>query len=170
MRLRVLVVLVMLLAACTGGSDVVDVGDVRGGAAPPADASLAEVTWPDAARWIDRATAAGDPVVVKLFASWCAPCREEAEVILAAVDRHPDVVFLGVDHQDGLDAGRRFVDETGLDAIPTLFDPQGEVARAAFATGMPSTLFFGTDGRLAEVHLGPLEREDLDTILADLGG
>ena len=169
MTTRWIVVLSLVLASCAP-TDVVDVGNVAGGTAPPAAAELADVTWPDAARWIERATDGGSPVVVKLFASWCAPCRDEAVVILDALPRHPDVTFLGIDHEDQRDAAVTFMDETGLDAIPTLYDPQGEVARAAMATGMPSTLFFDTDGRLAEVHLGPLTADDLDASVARLRG
>lgn len=170
MARRLLLLLVAaVLVGCSGGGATVDVHDVDGGVAPPPDAVLADVTWPDAAAWIAREAAADRPVVVKLFASWCAPCREEAVVVLDAVDRHPDVTFLGVDHEDVRAKGQAFVDETGLDRIPTLYDPQGETARAAFATGMPSTLFFDRDGRLAEVHVGPLTTEDLDRALADLG-
>lgn len=157
-----------LLVACGDDGTVVDVDDVTGGTPPAADAVLADVDWPDAAAWIARETTAGRPVVVKLFASWCAPCRDEAEVVLAAVDRHPGVTFLGVDHEDRRGPAVEFVDETGLDRIPTLYDPDGEVARAAFATGMPSTLFFDADGRLAEVHVGPLTTADLDASLDEL--
>lgn len=157
----------MFATAC-GGAPRVDVHDVAGGVAPPADAELAEVGWPDAAAWIAREADAGKPVVVKLFAEWCAPCREEAVVILAALDRHPDVTFLGVDHEDTMKNGRTFIEETGLDRIPTLFDQQGETARAGLATGMPSTLFFNADGVLVETHVGPLRAEDLDKILDEL--
>ena len=162
-----LAILAVVAAGCSTGV-VVDVDDVTGGVAPPVDAQLADATWPDAAAWIARETSGGRPVVVKLFAEWCGPCREEAVVILGAIDRHPDVTFLGVDHEDRREAGQRFIEETGLDRIPTLFDSQGETARAGLATGMPSTLFFDTDGRLAETHVGPLLAEDLDRILDEL--
>lgn len=156
-------------SACTAGPTV-DVDDVAGGTPPPADAALAEVEWPDAAAWIAREAANDRPVVVKLFASWCAPCRAEAEVVLAAIPEHPGVTFLGIDHEDRLEAGEAFAEETGLDTIPTLFDPFGEVARAGGATGMPSTLFFDREGVLVDVHTGPLTTEELDERLDDLDG
>lgn len=158
----------MLLAAACSTDLGVDVDDVAGGVAPPPDAVLAEVNWPDAAAWISRETTSGRPVVVKLFAEWCGPCRDEAVVILGALDRYPNVTFLGVDHEDVLEKGRTFLEETGLDRIPTLFDQQGETARAGLATGMPSTLFFDRDGVLVETHVGPLLAEDLDRILDGL--
>lgn len=163
----------LMLAAC-GGDDIADVvaaeavaaaGDVE---VPPRDADLAPAGWPATAAWIAREAEAKRPVVMNLFASWCGPCEDEAPALRAVALDLPEVAFLGVDHQDLLKDGRAFVDEYDL-PFPTLFDIGGEVARAIGSTGMPTTAFFDRDGRLVDLHVGPLSEEQLRDRIEDLG-
>lgn len=166
-------VLAVALGGC-GGNDVADVvageavaaaGDVE---VPPRDADLAPAGWPEAAAWIAREAEADRPVVVNLFASWCGPCADEAPALRAVALELPDVAFLGVDHQDLLEDGRAFVEEHDV-PFPTLFDIGGEVARAIGSTGMPTTAFFDRDGRLVDLHVGPLSEDELRDRIDGLG-
>lgn len=165
------IVVALSLASCgegTGGpqrelADVVaaevvaDAGDVE---VPPVDADLAEAGWPEAAAWIARETEAGRPVVLNVFASWCGPCEEEAPILSKLAREITGVSFLGVAHQDKLEAARGFVQEHDL-PFPTLFDLGGEVARGVGSYGMPTTAFFDRDGRLVGLHVGPLSEDEL---------
>ena len=119
-RLLPTAVALALLAAACGPSPLADVvADAGDTPAPPADAHLVDVGYPATAAWIrDAVQDRGQPVVVKFFASWCGPCAEEAPVLLDAVEAHPEVTWLGVDHQDRRDAAEAWVDEHGLDQIP----------------------------------------------------
>lgn len=158
---------------CTGESSVVIAGEVvdaadREVAVPPRDADLHDAGWPETAAWIARETRDGRPVVVNVFASWCAPCRDEAPAFRAVSQDRPDVAFLGIDHQDLREKGRAFVEEEAI-PFPTLYDVGGEVARAVGSTGMPTTAFFDLDGRLVDMHVGPLTEAELRTRLDELG-
>lgn len=166
-RLALLTSAIVLLAAC--GPSSLDVAAVEGGSAP--DGGFPEVDWPDAAAWMaDEVAETGQPLVVKFWASWCGPCREEAPVMLAAMGRSPDISWVGVDHQDVRTDATEFAAETGLDEMPHLFDPMGEVARALGARGMPAVSFVRADGTLAGTHTGPITTELLDAWLAHLRG
>lgn len=168
--LALAVVATNLLVACGTPpvADVVaDAGDVT---APPADARLADVTYPQAAAWLRDRVAQGQPVVVKYFASWCGPCEAEAPVLLAAAADHPDVAVVGVDHQDARDAAEAWITEHGFDTIPTLYDVEGETARALGARGMPAVTFVDTAGRAVHTHTGPIDAALLDEWMTFLAG
>ena len=131
---------------------------------PPADAVLFPGGWPEAAAFIAREAEAGRPTVVNLFASWCAPCRAEMPMLLRARDEHPQVTFLGIDHLDPRDAGQEFVTELGID-FPTIHDPEGDVAFAVGARGMPTTVAFDRQGELAGRVIGELSQASLEQLL-----
>lgn len=134
---------------------------------PPVDADLATAGWPEAAAWIAREADAGRPVVLNVFASWCEPCEEEAPILAGLSRELTEVSFLGVAHQDQLDAAREFVEEHEL-PFATLYDIGGEVARGVGSHGMPTTAFFDREGRLVGLHVGPLSEDELRDRIGDL--
>lgn len=134
---------------------------------PPRDAHLVEAGWPEAAAWIAREARQGRPVVVNVFASWCAPCRDEMPLLRAAARDHPGIAFLGIDHRDRREDGEAFIVEEQV-PFPTLFDIGGDVAMGVRSTGMPTTAFFDHTGRLVRVHVGIVTEQLLEEQLADL--
>lgn len=158
--------LAILAVGCAGGAiEGPDVAAAPAATAPAEDAVLAEGGWPEVAAFV---RAADRPVVVFFFASWCAPCRDEAPVVRDGVRDHPEVAFVGVAHQDRADAAARFVEEERLEVLPTVLDWVGETAYEVGAAGLPATAFFDAEGRLTEVHTGVLTSEVLDARVAQL--
>lgn len=131
---------------------------------PPADARLAAGGWPEAAAFIAREAEGGSPTLVNIFASWCGPCRAEMPMLLAARDANPDIAFLGIDHLDRLEDGEAFVEELGVD-FATIHDIDGEVAFAVGGRGMPTTVVFDRDGKLAGRVVGELTEVTLAELL-----
>lgn len=190
MLLRILAVAaaVALLAGCTdSGSAVADFGaepdddapelpaddglDVHDapapGEVPPTDAELVDGGWPEAAAFVAREAAEGRPTVVNIFASWCRPCEREMPMLLATADERPEVAFLGIDHQDRREDAEAFVADLGID-IPTIFDPEGDVAYTVGARGMPTTVAFDADGRLVGRVVGELTEQSLAQLLDEV--
>lgn len=185
----VLVVLALLAVGCSDGPEVVDFGiapaedaprvPADGGldvhdveapeSVPPRDADLAEAGWPETAAWIAREAEADRPVLVNIFASWCGPCRREMPLLLDAADANPEITFLGVDHVDRFEDGRAFVDELGI-TFPTLYDINGDVAFAVGGRGMPTTVVFDAQGRLAGRVIGELTEASLEQLLDAVRG
>lgn len=161
--LLVLATLAVLLTAC--GNDTLSVLSVEEpDAVPPRDAMLVDGGWPETAAWIRHENADGRPVLVNILASWCAPCREELPVLLAAYDANPDIAFLGIAHLDRREDAERFLDEMDV-RFPTLLDITGDVAGAVQARGMPTTVIFDTDGDLVAHHSGLLTESQLEDLL-----
>ncbi len=98
----------------------------------------------------------GRPVVINLWASWCPPCRREMPVLEKAQADHPDVTFLMINQGEAAHTVEAFVQSQGLQFNHLLLDPASQAMQAASARALPTTLFYDTQGRLVEAHLGEL--------------
>ena len=160
--LTLIVILSIVLAAC-GGSDV-DVSDVP---------ELPPVT---AGEMVAILAASEEPVVLNVWASWCTPCRSEAPLLeRAAAQFAGDVTFLGVNVRDGQSGAREFIAEFFPSApIEHYLDRPGEVPIALGGnTGVPLTFFYAPHGELVQLHSGVIDERTLalqiDEILARSG-
>ena len=103
----------------------------------------------------------GRPLVLNVWASWCAPCRTEMP---AFEQLHRQlggkVGFLGLDQNDQVDAARRFVAETGV-TYRLAADPHGQASAKLGVAGLPTTLFIATDGTLRGRRVGAVTAEQL---------
>jgi cytochrome c biogenesis protein CcmG, thiol:disulfide interchange protein DsbE len=100
----------------------------------------------------------GDKVVLlNIWATWCAPCREEMPSMQRLYDEFEDTDFeilaVSVDAQVGeRDASgnpggnlQAFADEFEL-TFPIVHDPAGNIQRIYQTTGVPETFLIGRDG------------------------
>lgn len=101
---------------------------------------------------------AGRPVVLNVFATWCASCRDEMPVLAAAHGR--DATVLGIDLRESVERVRPLVAETGV-GYPILLDRDGEVARAFNVIVLPTTCVLAADGTVRRLIVGPVTRESL---------
>ncbi|RSM49198.1 thiol:disulfide interchange protein [Actinoplanes sp. ATCC 53533] len=86
------------------------------------------------------------PAVVNLWASSCAPCREELPLLQELADRTAGRLHVvGVDTFDGRAAGASFAADKGV-TFPTLFDPGKKLLTALGKINLPVTVFVGADG------------------------
>ncbi|GGF45224.1 hypothetical protein GCM10011519_18850 [Marmoricola endophyticus] len=104
--------------------------------------------------------AAGRPAVVNTWGSWCAPCRKEAPVLVAAQRRlGEDVAFLGINIRDSGAQDQAKAFERRFEVpYPSLYDPTGRSllrtpGRTA-SVSIPSTLVIDSKGRLAATVVG----------------
>jgi len=108
----------------------------------------------------------GSVVVVNFWASWCAPCRDEAPVLERVWLEYEDqgVVFVGVNFRDVPAKAVAFIEEFDI-TYPNGLDPYNRVSRAYGITGVPETFLIAKDGRLAEHHIGPITEAGLRAAL-----
>lgn len=112
----------------------------------------------------------GKPVIVNIWASWCAPCRTETPLLERTWLAHGDeVVIIGVASKDVAADSVRFMDEFGV-TYPNVFDGSGEIRARLGLRGFPTTYVFGADGRLRTTIVGGLTEQRLAAVLEDLRG
>jgi thiol-disulfide isomerase/thioredoxin len=104
------------------------------------------------------------PTVVNLWATWCAPCREELPVLDAAA-RHLSgrVRFVGIDVGDDPASARRFLDQLHV-SFPQFRDRAGDVQGALRVTSLPTTLLVD-DGRVVRRTRGGFDAARLERAL-----
>ena len=102
----------------------------------------------------------GKIVLLNLWATWCAPCREE----MPSLDRLQqelgsdrfEVVALAVD-RTGLEAARKFLDGINVKSLKLYADPTTRSGSALKAIGMPTTILIDAEGREIGRLPGPAE-------------
>jgi cytochrome c biogenesis protein CcmG/thiol:disulfide interchange protein DsbE len=104
---------------------------------------------------LDSKRFAGKVTLLNIFASWCAPCREEHPVLLAlAEDKRYALVALN--YKDKPENARRFLGDLGNPFSAIGVDAAGRTAIDWGVYGVPETFVIGRDGRIAFKHVGPL--------------
>ena len=109
----------------------------------------------DAEGTLDLTSLRGKVVVVNFWASWCIPCREEAQALEATWQRYRDrgVVVVGINVQDLVPEAQRFLKETKT-TFPVIRDKDNTVYRAYGLTGVPETFFVDRQGRIVRKFPG----------------
>lgn len=104
---------------------------------------------------ISSASLKGSPMVVNVWASWCATCPVETADLEAMWKEYGPrgVRFLGVTYGDDVDAARSFVERYGL-TYPTVHDPDKKLADGFGVQGVPETFFIDASGRFAGSESG----------------
>lgn len=103
----------------------------------------------------------GEPLVVNLWATWCPPCRREMPVLDAARRREPGIRFVFVNQGEGAGEVARFLAGQRFDTRDVLLDGGGRLGALVGSRALPTTLFYGADGRLLGTHLGELSDASL---------
>jgi thiol-disulfide isomerase/thioredoxin len=99
----------------------------------------------------------GKVVFLNLWATWCAPCREEMPSLemLQRDMAGMDFVILAVSEDaTGAEAVKPYVDEFGF-TFPILLSPDGAVGRKYGITGYPETFIIDKSGQVVVHHVGP---------------
>ena len=108
------------------------------------------------ARPVDLGSYRGRPVVLNLWATWCPPCRREMPAFEQAQAAFPKVAFVMVNQGESAQHARAFLEREGLTLTDVLLDPSSRTMQEMGTRGLPTTLFFDTQGQLVASHVGEL--------------
>jgi len=109
----------------------------------------------------------GKGVVVNFWASWCAPCREEAALLEQTWRREKEngIVFLGLDYLDQEPAALAYLAEFDV-TYPNGPDLRSRAARRYRIQGVPETFFISPEGKIVDIVVGPIAgQQELDALL-----
>jgi cytochrome c biogenesis protein CcmG/thiol:disulfide interchange protein DsbE len=96
----------------------------------------------------------GHPVIVNLWAAWCAPCRVEFPSFQSSSVVHGRrVAFLGIDTSDNHGDALRFLRRFPV-SYPSYVDDHGRISTDLGVQALPTTVFYDRRGRVAYVHQG----------------
>lgn len=101
----------------------------------------------------------GKGVVLNVWATWCLPCRAEMPALdrLAVLAAPDGIVVLPISiDTGGLKAVRKFDADNHIAHPPILLDPEGHLAAALQAPGVPTTVIVNRTGLIAGRVEGPV--------------
>jgi thiol-disulfide isomerase/thioredoxin len=107
------------------------------------------------------------PAVVNLWASWCAPCRDELPTLQRYAARAADqLAVVGVVTEDDRSRAAALAVDLGVD-FPTLYDAGGELRRAVRRSALPVTLFVDGAGQILYLYNAEALDDDTLALLAE---
>lgn len=102
----------------------------------------------------------GKLLLVNIWATWCAPCKEEMPALsrLQAKRGGDDFAVLPISvDRGGLDKPRAFLQQIGADNLPLLLEQSGRLNVKLDVLGLPATLIVDAKGREIARMIGPAE-------------
>lgn len=113
------------------------------------------------------ATFARRPVLLNVYASWCAACRSEAAGLIAAYRRyHGKVAFLGIDEQESVALAGSFVQMLHV-PYPIALDG-GQFAATYRSSQIPQTVFIDSHGVVRSIGVGAMTPQQVDAGLSKI--
>jgi cytochrome c biogenesis protein CcmG, thiol:disulfide interchange protein DsbE len=113
---------------------------------------------------ISLASLRGKVIFLNIWATWCAPCREEMPSIESLYDEfkaNKDFVVLAVSQDTDGGLVPPFVKQNHFH-FAVLLDPRNEVGERYDVNGIPETFIIGRDGRIVAHHVGPYDWSNAD--------
>jgi cytochrome c biogenesis protein CcmG/thiol:disulfide interchange protein DsbE len=142
----------LAVASLFGGDPVATTGE-------PAPGFTVELVDGGTFTLADHISADGRPLLVNLWASWCAPCRQEIPALSAFATANPGTAVIGVAVEDRPEDSLTLARELDPDYPLAYGTPEFEASYPNF--GLPVTYFLDANGVVTEVFNGILTAETL---------
>lgn len=120
---------------------------------PTPEFSLTELQQPD--RTVTRADLVGKAFLLNVWATWCASCRTEHEVLMQ-IARENDLPIYGLNYKDDREAAVQWLARLGNPYVSNLYDPEGQVGFDLGVYGTPESFLVDQHGIIVHKHIGPI--------------
>ena len=108
----------------------------------------------------------GQPRLLNVFASWCAPCIAEAPILMRL--KAAGVPIDGVAIRDTAPALAAFLARNGDPFDRIGGDPESQIQFALGSSGVPESFVIDGQGRIVHQHIGDIKAADVPVIMAAL--
>lgn len=139
-----------------------------GKAAPSFDLASLE----DPSRRISPSDFKGQAILVNVFASWCASCRDEHPTLLAFSSQF-GIPILGLNYKDHPEAATSWLKRHGNPYKTVALDLDGRAAINWGVYGVPETFVVDAEGLIRLKHTGPVTeavlKDKILPLLKELG-
>jgi cytochrome c biogenesis protein CcmG/thiol:disulfide interchange protein DsbE len=126
----------------------------------------------DPTQTVKREDLLGKVWVMNVWASWCAPCREEHPLVIALAKQR-NVPVIGLNYKDRPGDARNWLERLGNPYAATLIDFDGKVGIDFGVYGVPETFVIDAQGLVRFKHVGALTpqviSQKLEPLLKELG-
>ena len=112
----------------------------------------------DESRVITNSTLKGQVYVLNVWASWCLPCRQEHEALLA-ISRQKAVPIIGLDYMDDRNKAKQLLEQLGNPYTAVPFDKDGRTAIDWGVYGAPETYLVNAKGQIVFKFISPMTQE-----------
>ena len=99
--------------------------------------------------------------LVNVWASWCAPCRQEHPFLMSLAE-DPRLQIVGLNHKDKSENAVQFLDSLGNPYDLVGADTNGRASIEWGVYGVPETFLVGPDATIRYKHTGPLTPEIIE--------
>ncbi len=145
---------------------------LAGRAMPPAEAPTGASATPTAVGLDAAALKRGHVTLVNVFASWCAECHDEHEILMMLA-KSPRLKELGIPldgivYKDKAEDARRYLGSKGDPYAAVGDDRSGRTAIDFGVYGVPETFVIKGDGTLAYKLIGPVTPDNIGTLESEI--
>lgn len=110
----------------------------------------------------------GKVTLINVWASWCAACRIEHPVFVEAVKKDNNLNLYGLNYKDTRPEALNWLNKLGDPYKESAFDETGSIGIDYGVYGVPETFVLDKSGIIRYKHIGPVDQQQLDTIILPL--
>lgn len=108
----------------------------------------------------------GQTVVLNFFATWCAPCIEEAPELEAFGKEYKDAKLLILAKGESKRRMEKYISESDS-KLTYLLDTKEEISKQYSVIGQPETIIIDKNGIIVERFSGPTTKDDLIKLIEE---
>ena len=110
----------------------------------------------------------GKPVVINMWATWCAPCRREMPVLQQAQQNHPHIQFVLLNQGEKAPVVSAYLQKNQIQLSNVWLDEAMQARTVLPYQGLPSTYFLNQQGEVVAHSLGELTPDQVQQYLQQI--